>query len=114
VTPLTVELGLDETEQVTYVISAIRTQLPTTDTFGVRGEICVTNGGDVPTFDLEIVDWVQTKNGLGPFQDYRFKVLDLSAKPQLDPGERHCYPYEVTFPPGGSGTLYRNQARVTI
>jgi hypothetical protein len=81
---------------------------------GVRGEICVENGGNVPTEQLEIIDTIQVKNGK-TFKDYYTTPIDLSAKPVLEPGESFCYPYEIIFDPvGNADTTYRNIAKVTI
>jgi ferredoxin len=110
----TVEIGSGVTQQFIYAIDTFR--IPSqTDTFGVRGVICVTNGGAVATAELTIVDVVQSKTGSGQFHDVIAKPVDLTDRPQLDPGETHCYPYEITSPgPIPLDTLFRNQARVTI
>lgn len=80
---------------------------------GVRGDVCVTNGGGAPTQGLAIVDVVQVKTGSAQFQDYASKPVDVSSKPVLAAGETTCYPYEVTFTPV-DGAQYRSTARVTI
>ena len=69
VTPKLENLGVGATGQITYEIQT--TRIPTqTDLFGVRGEICVTNGGDRPTEELSIVDVVQSKpQGPGQFEN---------------------------------------------
>ena len=59
VTPTTVEMGLGGTEEITYKITTVRVP-SVTETFGVRGEICVTNGGDRATEGLVILDVVQS------------------------------------------------------
>lgn len=83
--------------------------------FGVRGEICVSNGGERPTEGLTILDTVQTKNGPGQFQDYMSEPVDVSAKSVLEPGQEHCYAYEFTFAPlDGEKVKYRNMVSVTI
>jgi hypothetical protein len=83
--------------------------------FGVRGEICVANGGERPTEGLAILDTVQSKSGPGQFQDYVSQPVDVSAKPILEASEGHCYPYEFTFVPiEGEKVKYRNTVSVTI
>ena len=116
VTPTTLEIGRNATQQFTYEIHTSRTPSLPTDTFGVRGEICVTNGGAVATEQLTIVDVVQSKPmGPGQFEDVIPQPVTLGAFPQLAPGQRHCYPYEVTAPgPIPPDTSYRNEARVAI
>jgi hypothetical protein len=91
-----------------------------TDTIGVEGEICVTNGGSFPTEGLTIIDTVQYKTGSGQFQDLVSAAVDTSAKPVLGGieeyppgGETYCYPYEIDFTPV-AGAQYRNVAHVTI
>lgn len=97
---------------VAFSLKATRTLSSETETTGVRGEVCVTNGGEVATENLAIEDVVQVKTK-GPFTDYETQSVDVSPRPVLEPGENHCYPYEVTFEPV-EGAKYRNLARVTI
>lgn len=107
---LTIPKGSSAT--VTFTIEATRGE--PNDVFGVRGEICVTNGGERSTENLTIVDVVQYKlPGPGQFQDLTSETVDTSAKPVLAPGETYCYPYDVEFKPV-DGASYRNEARVTI
>lgn len=82
---------------------------------GVLGEICVTNGGERATENLLIVDTVQSKpKGPGPYQDTAHSMpVSTAGKPVLQPGETHCYSYEINFDPEPD-TLYRNSVRVTI
>lgn len=83
--------------------------------FGVRGEVCVTNGGERPTMGLSILDTVESKSGSGQFQPYVSQLVDVSAKPVLEAGEAYCYPYEVIFAPAQTDKVkYRNSVRVTI
>jgi hypothetical protein len=109
------ELAVGATQQVTYTIDTTRVphQL---DIFGVRGEICVTNGGSRPTEGLTIVDAVQSKpQGPGQFQDVIVQPVGLGDFPQLAAGQSHCYPYEITTTgPIFPNRVRRNQARVTI
>ncbi|MFQ3663365.1 MAG: hypothetical protein SNJ69_13335, partial [Chloroflexaceae bacterium] len=68
VTPTEIASGGSGT--VEYMLTATRATVSQTDVYGVRGQICVTNGGDRPTENLTIVDVVQYKTGAGQFQDY--------------------------------------------
>ena len=101
-----------EVRWIDYEISVQRNAGTMRQMSGVRGRICVTNGGAVPTSDLRIVDVVQMKRG-GQFEDYQSSNVDLSAKPVLAAGETFCYPYDVAFTPQAS-SKYRNTARITI
>jgi hypothetical protein len=107
-----ITMGRGDNATVHYTLDAVRTLVSTATTFGASGEVCVTNGGDVATEGLAILDVVQIKTG-GPFADYVSNPVDVSAAPVLAPGQAHCYPYEVTFTPV-DGAEYRNAARVTI
>ena len=98
---------------VDYQITVTKTKVGESSASGVRGEVCVNNGGSVPTEGLAIVDVVQVKTGSGQFQDYASQPVDVSSNPVLAPGESECYPYEVRFAPV-EGAQYRNTARVTI
>ncbi len=83
--------------------------------YGVRGEICVTNGGERATEGLAITDVVQAKTGPGGFEDYYTEILDLGEKPNLAPQETYCYPYKITFGlPDNEKAGFRNTADVTI
>ena len=105
VDPKSIAIGLGATGQVTYQITTSRTP-SITDTFGVRGEICVTNGGDRPTEGLTIMDVVQSKNKGEQFQDVIGYTVPLGDFPQLAAGQDHCYPYEITTPgPLSAGAL---------
>ena len=106
-----VTIARGQSHTVTFTITATRGE--PRDIYGVRGEICVTNSGDEPTEELQILDVVQYKSGPGQFQDLVSERVDTSAKPVLEPGESYCYPYDVEFVPV-EGAIYRNEARVTI
>ena len=117
VTPhlLVPDLAVGATGNVTYTIET--TRVPSqTDLFGVRGVICVTNGGAAPTAELSIVDVVQSKpQGPGQFEDVITQKVDLGDVPQLAAGQSHCYPYEITTPRTAPGDrVRRNQVHVTI
>ncbi len=111
VTPSTLNMFRGDSGDVTYTIAV--TKDSGTDTFYVDGQICVTNGGAVPTENLAIVDEIQYKVGSGKFQTLSNTSLDLSEKPVLDAGETHCYSYSIDFTPV-DGAEYRNVAHVTI
>lgn len=111
VTPGTLDLFTGDSGTVQYTVSLTKT--PGLQTASVSGEICVTNNGSFPTENLAIVDEVQYKIGSGPFLLLTSLSVDMSAAPILNPGETHCYPYQITIIPV-SGATYRNVAHVTI
>lgn len=81
----------------------------------VRGQICVTNKGDHPTENIQIVDTIQFKIDKEKYQDLYSEIVSVNGNPTLDPGESHCYPYEITFNEfQGNNVKYRNTALVTI
>ena len=57
---LTIKEG--ESDTVEFTIQATRTGPAISDVFGVRGQACVTNGGERPTQNLALFDHVQFKN----------------------------------------------------
>jgi len=115
VSPTSVENKPNEYDSVTYTLAATRMKVSDSNQLGVRGKVCVTNGGEVSTENLKIVDRVQFKTGKGKFQDLlgASLVVDTSANPVLDPGESDCYPYEIIFIPVPNAE-YRNVVKVTI
>lgn len=108
---LTLEEG--ESATVNYTLTATRTLVSDTTVAGVRGEICVTNGGDRTTEGLKLVDQVQYKTDSGQFQPLAGATQTIIPEQQLTPGETKCYPYEITFTPV-EGAQYRNSVKVTI
>lgn len=114
VAPDALTLDRGASGEVTYWITATRTKAAETDVFGVRGMICVTNTGEVATVGLAITDVVEVQTGGGPYQRFVTVTVDVSDNPVLDPGESHCYPYEVIFEPVSGAQAYRNHAIVTI
>lgn len=96
-----------------YQVVATRNEGTRYSATGVRGSVCVTNGGSVATHGLAITDVVQTRTGSSQYQDYVDKPVDVLSKPVLAAGETYCYPYEIAFAPQ-PGAQYRNTARVTI
>ncbi|NUQ21376.1 MAG: hypothetical protein HOQ09_10495, partial [Gemmatimonadaceae bacterium] len=103
----------DDPRWLDYQVVATRNAGTRSSATGVRGTVCVTNGGSVATQGLAITDVVQTKTGAGPYQDYVSSPVSVLAKPVLAAGETYCYPYEIPFTPQ-PGAQYRNTARVTI
>jgi len=113
VNPTAVTIPRGESVSVTYTITAERTKPSETDTYGVSGQVCVTNGGEVTTENLKIVDQVQYKDRSGQYQDLSGASQIILPSQQLSSGEATCYSYDIRFSPAAS-TQYRNLARVTI
>jgi hypothetical protein len=109
-----VEIPPQEVRWIEYEINAARDEGTLKRSAGVRGEICVKNEGDQATKDLAIVDVVRAQKGGERFEDVTTTRVDVSAKPVLQPGERHCYPYEIAFSRVNGAKKYRNTARVSI
>jgi len=99
------------TGTINYTINATRNEA--SETAGVRGEICVTNGGDRTTENLKLVDQVEYKTGPGQFQPLDGATQTIVPSEQLGPGESKCYPYEIEFSPVDDAQ-YRNSVKVTI
>lgn len=113
VRPMSINICSDGSGSVVYTIDATRAKVSETETIGVRGRICVTNGGDRPTENLKLVDRVQYKYpGPGQFQDLPGASKTIIPA-QLGPGESGCYDYEIEFTPV-IGAIYRNVVKVTI
>jgi hypothetical protein len=86
-----------------------------TDAAWMDGEICVTNGGAVPTQNLTIR--VVLKDGAEPPNDSIAGYgVDVSGKPVLGPGETSCYDYHADIPSNliHPGHTYKITAIVTI
>ncbi len=111
VTPATWNLFTGDSGTSQYTIEV--TKSAPVDTYGVRGEICVTNGGDVATENLKLVDQVEYKTGAGQFQPLVGASQTITPATQLKPGETGCYPYDISFTPV-AGAQYRNSVKVTI
>lgn len=101
-----------QTKDVTYTLTATKTQVSDTTVAKVTGEICVENGGAVTTENLTLVDQVEYKVGAGQFQDLVGATQTITPA-QLAPGASNCYPYEISFTPV-PGANYRNSVQVTI
>lgn len=108
-------LTLEQGEQATvdYTLTATRTLVSDTTVAGVRGKICVTNGGSRTTEGLKLVDQVQFKTGTGKFQPLPGARQTITPSEQLQPGKTECYPYKIEFTPV-KGAKYRNTVKVTI
>ena len=104
-------IALHTIKWLDYRITATRSAPMVTTAAGVRGEICVRNGGERATEGLAIRDVVQRKARNG-WEDLLSAAVDVSARPVLGAGESHCYPYEILFTPNAGE--YRNTAFVTI
>jgi hypothetical protein len=111
--PLSLEIGSGQSGWVRYCLTATRTKVSEVDKVGVSGQICVTNGGDVATENLKLVDRVQYETGAGPFQDLPGASQTIIPSAQLGPGETGCYSYSIEFTPV-EGAIYRNVVKVTI
>ena len=83
--------------------------------FGVEGQVCVTNIGEVPTKNLSIHNIVEIKTTAGPFEKFIDFDVDVSGKLSLSLVRIYCYPYFKSFTPSEDPeTKYRNSAEVTI
>ena len=111
--PTGVTISRGESVSVAYTITVERTKASETESYGVTGQICVTNGGEVTTENLKLVDQVQYKDRSGQYQDLSGASQVILPSQQLFPGESACYSYEIRFSPAAA-TQYRNRARVTI
>ncbi len=105
---LTIKQG--ESDTVEFTIQATRTGPLITGIFGVRGQACVTNGGERDTQNLALFDHVQFKNGPGPFQELG---VNQTLAGFLAAGAGSCFPYDIEFVPV-PGATYRNAVHVTI
>ncbi len=94
----------------TYTVSVVKEGY--TDKIWVDGRICVTNGGEVTTENLTLVDQVQYKKGSGQFQPLDGASQTITPA-ELGPSETGCYEYSISFTPI-DGAIYRNTVKVTI
>lgn len=111
--PTSLTLGTNESATVTYTLSAVRSLASQTESVGVRGTVCVTNGGDRITENLKIVVQVEYKTGAGQYQPLPGASQTILPATQLGPGATGCYDYEIAFTPV-PGANYRVAAKVTI
>src|SRR4030095_273523 len=112
VDPTSLTVNGADCETVTYTINVTRSLVSSVEKIGVRGQVCVTNGGAATTEDLTIFDHPQCKIDGNQFAD--IGPTQTITPAQLAPGESKCYDYEVEFAPCGEGYVYRNAAHVTI
>lgn len=109
VSPAVIDMFEGDTASVNYTVSVHKGE-PVTRS-GVTGSVCVTNGGAVATENLSIEDWVY---GHPSNKTVLFKVpVDTSAKPVLQPGEDHCYPYSYLID-SPVGQVIKDDAVITI
>lgn len=111
VSPTSVTIPTSNTVTVTYTLTATRVVVSDVTVAGVSGSICVTNGGDVATIGLAILDTVEFKDGPGPFQP--LISAPVATGGELAAGETRCVSYIIFFTPV-PGAIYRNSVKVTI
>jgi hypothetical protein len=112
VTPATWDLFKGDSGTSRYTISVTRSE--PYDKAWIEGQVCVTNGGDRPTRDLTISVDLLYQTGGGPYQKLTSASVDVSAKPELGPGQSYCYPYRIDFTPVAGNPSYKVSANVTI
>lgn len=104
----------DDGKSIIYTLTATRKKVSEINTYGVRGTITVTNGGEITTENLKLVDQVEYKiPGPGQFEPLSGASQTITPSTQLGPGETGNYNYEITFDPV-PGVIYRNSVKVTI
>lgn len=116
VTPVTWNLCTGDSGTSQY--SIIVTKSEGVDELIIYGQVCVTNVGDVPTEGLTITEDLAVNSGGGFDPILSDLPVDVTQKPNLDPGETYCYDYSINVPntnnnirPGGT---YKVTANVTI
>lgn len=111
VSPSTFNLFVGDNATADYLISVTKDE--GTDEIFFSGEVCVKNGGAVPTQDLQII--VKLTNPSGSTL-YGTNMVNVSGNPVLDSGETGCYPYTVTFsnPADAVAGTYKVTADITI
>lgn len=88
---------------------------PQTLSYTLRGQVCVKDGGEEATEGLAVVLSIQFKNPGEKFGTLESQPLDLAAWPVLQPGEEHCFDYELGFSASPSeGKAWRLAASATI
>jgi hypothetical protein len=105
--PISLDICSGASGMITYTLTATRTLASESEVFGVQGEICISNTGTASTEEMSVVDEIWSKTGEDPWELYLSVDIDVSANPVLDPGESHCYPYEIAFTPI-PGARYKN------
>ena len=81
--------------------------------FGVSGEICVTNTGAERTEHLAILDQVEYKDKEGEYKLFEKAALAIKVERELEPGETRCFEYRIEFDTE-EYTNFRSSAHVTI
>ncbi|KAJ5709765.1 hypothetical protein N7493_010056 [Penicillium malachiteum] len=104
----TLDLVQGESGTVTYTVTLTKND-GTVHTW-IDGEVCITNGGSVPTENLKSTIQVTQPPSQVVIAS---KSLDTTAKPVLAAGESHCYPYSIDIPSANSKT-YKVTADTTI
>ena len=97
-----------------FVVTATRSEAISSESFGVVGQVCVTNTGPVATQGLRITDELYEFNG-GVITGIESFEIDVSENPQLDPGESHCYSYSIEMSESfalNPASTYKNAAYV--
>jgi hypothetical protein len=113
VTPATWDLFRGDSGTSRYTVSV--SKFTDSDQYFVEGQVCVTNGGEYATQNLEIWDRVQYKMSGEQFQDLPGAEQTIIPPEQLEPGEGPvCYSYKIYFTPVSGAVAYRNAAKVTI
>jgi hypothetical protein len=79
----------------------------------LNGDVCVANAGSRATEGLAIQEELTQPPSTAVLGA---AAVDVGAKPALDPGEVHCYPYTVAAPAASifPGATYKATAQVTI
>lgn len=106
--PTTLDLVQGGSDTVTYTVTLTKDD-GTVHTW-IDGEVCITNGGSVPTENLMSTLKVTQPPSQGVILS---TSLDTTAKPVLAAGESYCYPYRIDIPSANSNT-YKVNADTTI
>ncbi len=86
----------------------------TEERYGVRGEVCVTNDGEIPTMQLRVDLRLEMRTADGEAEFTEVPGATLSLYPgDLPAGESLCVPYDLPVP-AMAGAEYRVATTVTI
>jgi hypothetical protein len=107
VNELTLYVGETATVDYTVVVTASMEEFA-----GVKGQICVTNGGDRPTEGLKLSPFVEYNDG--GFKTLEDATTTIIPSEQLAAKATGCYDYEIPFTPVPGVTTYRVSSNVTI
>jgi Family of unknown function (DUF6055) len=110
--PVTQSLAVGSVGSVHWTITTTRSATGAAGAW-FEGRVCVKNTGPAATQGLAITDTLTEPPAKAPIVTV---TVDTSAKPQLAPGERHCYPYRVTLPASAidPGRRYKDTAFVAL